>query len=118
MRVPAHLQEVKEALALRSWVESKAFPRESYFETIDLCKERLGHHQPEDEDDEPSKDAIPPMLAAALDYEGRLLTYVLAQETMAIEDEARWGNICLAAGWVVLQLYEKACRNGEWPPDD
>lgn len=117
MRVPAHLQEIKERLALQSWVDGKQFPRDAHFESIDAFKGRLGKHQQE-EDASLLNAKLATMVAGALDVEGYLLTYVIEQGTYPIDDEETWGNICLAAGWVVLQRYERECTNEKWTPHE
>lgn len=107
-------------MGLRSFVGSSSFPFETYCESIELFKEQLRRHPHIDPDDtaappaEPSEKAVVAMIAAALDEEGLLLTDVTKTGTVAIDTEQKWLEICRAAGWVVLQRYERAVRNGQW----
>jgi hypothetical protein len=116
MRIPPHLQDIKARLALQSFVDGRHFPRKAHFETIDLFKQRLeGPHHADEPNDAPVNPKLAVVIAQALDSEGYLLTHVIEQDTMPIDDEETWGKICLAAGWVVLQRYERECNNGDWP---
>jgi hypothetical protein len=115
MRIPAHLQQVSEQLALRAWVARSDFPSDTHFESIDIFKERVQKHQPDEADPEAPDRLIAIMIGAALDAEGALLTEVLSVATFEISDEDEWARCCEAAGWVVLQAYENACSKGEWP---
>jgi hypothetical protein len=116
MHVPAHLQEIARQLALRSWVDGRSFPRESYFETIDGGRELLARHN---KDADESRHGVVILIAGALDEEGLLLTHMLDKGTYSRDSsedrEARWFRVCLAAAWVVLQAYEKDCKAGKWP---
>lgn len=121
MRVPAHLQEISKALALRSWVQAKSFPTEVYFETIDRAKGLLDRHAGTDEagtENGAPDELVVSVVAAALDAEGLLLTHVLNTGTYALDTEdreMRWLHACQAAAWVVLQAYASSCRAGRWP---
>lgn len=112
LRVPAHLQEVARALGLRSWVDSRKFAKDVHFESIEIFRERLRRHA-EGGEAELSADLVVPMIAKALDVEGRLLTHVLDAKTYPIDDEATWQKICNAAAWVVLQAYERERGSGK-----
>jgi hypothetical protein len=116
VHVPPHLQEIAAGLALESWVHSPAFAWETHLESVDLFKETLRRHASED-GEEPTPKTLATALAAAIDKEGRLLTYVLERGTVEIGDEERWLRICIAAGYVVLKEYEDACNCGKWPRD-
>jgi hypothetical protein len=106
-----------QSLALRSWVDGRQFPKDAFFETIDTCKTLLASkHKPADGDDPPSDHALAIMLAGTLDEQGQLLAYALERQTVAFKDEQEWLKVCLAAAWVVLQVYEKACKDGSWQP--
>jgi hypothetical protein len=118
MQIPAHLQEIAQQLALRSWVASSKFPHDTYFETIDELKKRLRRHAPRDDPDsadDPPPEAIVVPVATMLDREGLLITHVLDTGTYSADDPDRWHRACLAAAWVVLQAYEKECKAGRWP---
>lgn len=117
MVVPTHLQDVAQALALRNWVKKKGFPRDEYFRTIDDTVAFLARHKNPDRESR-NDEAIVVVLAAMLDHEGVLATYALGLSTYAsIGDtpEARWKVACAAAGWIVLQAYDLASKNGDWP---
>jgi hypothetical protein len=118
MYVPAHLQEIAKQLGLRSWVARKGFPREIYFETIDLLKANFARHSAA----EPRDEVLAGCLAYTIDHEGVLLTHVLEAGTYKLSEgdgdpDRRWLKVCQAAAWVVLQAYAKACKDGEWPVD-
>ncbi|HET9197129.1 MAG TPA: hypothetical protein VFN92_02600 [Solirubrobacterales bacterium] len=114
MRIPAHLQQISQELALRSWVRSSSFPRETYFASVDIFKARIAIHQPDGDDPADSYELVAAMIGAAVNAEGALLTHALKNATCNIDGPDRWSRICLAAGWAVLQSYEHACNNGEW----
>jgi len=111
IRVPAHLQEIAAALALRSWVARRAFPRQRYFRAIDDGTEliiQVGDPA------EPPLDGVVSILACMLDREGRLVEHVLDKGTYSICDEQVWVNICRAAGWEIVQAHALDVRNGKW----
>ncbi len=116
MVIPAHLQEISQELALRSWVNNKDFPKGTYFETIDEGKIILERHQRGDDD---RTDLLVLALVMALDAEGLLLAHVLEKGTYDLNMEDRemtWFRACQAGAWVILQAYELACTKGDWPP--
>lgn len=88
---------------------------EDYCRTVEdgkaLLKRRAGNEF------EPENDQIVRIVATVLDFEGALLTHVLAKGATEIHDEAKWRKICVAAGWVVLQRYEHMVTKGEWGQD-
>ena len=117
MHVPTHLQDVSKALGLRNWVKKRGFPTEQYFTTIDDCKMMLARHA-DPERDSPNDEAIVAVLAEMLNNEGILATHVLGLSTYpSVGDtpEQRWKTACVAGGWMVLQAYDLACKNGKWP---
>jgi hypothetical protein len=118
VHVPTHLVEVAKALGLRNWVKKRGFPTPQYFSTVDDCKRMLARHANPERDD-PNNEAIVAVLAEMLNNEGILATHVLSVNTyISIGDtpEQRWKTACTAAGWVVLQAYDLACKTGKWPP--
>lgn len=119
MRVPAHLQEISRKLGLRSWVNhNKDFPKAHYFKTIDDGKTMLEQFGEVGADRD---EFVVRIIATALDVQGMLLTHVLEAGTYDLDTEDRemtWLRACQAAGWVVLQAYELACKNNEWPPGE
>lgn len=115
MQVPAPMQHIARTLALRSWVQRKDFPLEHYCGTVDGAYELLRRHDPPNDDDDPPPDQVVPMIAAVLDHEGELLEYCLEKATYEVSDDDAWTKVLNAAAWTVLQRYDKAVKNGEWP---
>jgi len=108
MRIPTHLQSRVKKLALKSWVADKQFPRDHYFESIDTYEERLAGLKTADGYDEATANrSLAVMLGAELNAEGALNEYVVETNTHDVEDDQEWTLICEAAGWCVLQLYER-----------
>ena len=117
MHVPTHLLDVAKTLGLRNWVGKKAFPQDEYFTTIDDTKRILERHANPDRDSQ-NNEAIVTVIAAMLDNEGVLATHVLglsSYSSISDDPELRWATACKAAGWVVLQAYDHACKTGKWP---
>ncbi len=115
MQIPAHLQQISKQLALRSWVKGSKFARDSHFESIDTFKARISVHQADGQNGSDGDEAVATMISVALHAEGALLTHALEVETFSIDGPDKWSKVCLAAGWAVLQSYEHACSNGDWP---
>jgi hypothetical protein len=115
MRIPAHLQQISKQLALRSWVKSSKCARETHFESIDIFKARIFAHQSDGQDSSDNDELLVTMIGAALNAEGALLTHALDKGTCDLDGPDQWSKVCLAAGWAVLQNYEHACSNGDWP---
>jgi hypothetical protein len=116
MRIPTHLQEIAESLALRSWVTSRDFPHATYYETIDLCTDRLAKSHLKAGEAEPSDVSIAIMIAGALNEEDLLTTHVISKGTYPISDDEGWHRICLAAAYAVMQAHERDCNSGKWLP--
>jgi hypothetical protein len=118
VHVPTHLVDVSKSLGLRKWVQKREFPKTQYFTTIDDAQRILARHANPDWDTR-NNEAVVRVLAAMLDHEGVLATHVLRLQTYpSIGDtpEQRWAIACTAAGWVVLQAYDRACKTGMWAP--
>ena len=116
MRIPAHMQAIATSLGLQSWVTSRDFPLETYYETIDLCNSRLANSHLKAGEDQPSDMAIALMVAGALDEEDLLMTHVLSKATHPIDDDDSWRRICIAAAFAVMQAHERDCKSGKWKP--
>jgi hypothetical protein len=82
---------------------------------VDGAYEIVRWHQAPDDEDDPTPDQAVPVIAAALDAEGALLEHCL-DKGYEIPDDAEWWKVCRAGAWVVLQRYQLAVRNKEWPP--
>lgn len=123
MQIPPHYRETAERYGLRRWVDERRFPRDDWYGVIDDARGLLKRRSPDpsdgdtDEDDqEPSERRIAGVIAECLFNEGALATKVIA--TRQGPAEADWPDIALAAGYVLLQRYKRAVRNGEWPKND
>jgi len=115
MRIPSHLQGAAKQLGLAGWVKDRDFPLKSWFVTIDAAKALLrGHPNVEGDDDSPGNDQVVAVLAAALDENGALLERVL-HTTYPVSDPDAWRVAITAAGWVLLQRYDRAIKSGSWP---
>jgi len=109
-RIPVELQETAKAFNVRKWVESKDFPKQQYFETVDIFREQLERFDP---DGEVNNKHLATILACTIDTEGALATHALATG-IEIGTAEKWLQICTAAAWVVLQGYANAVKKGEW----
>ncbi|MDF2146758.1 hypothetical protein [Knoellia sp. p5-6-4] len=109
-RIPAECQDMARTADVRKWVRSKKFPRNEYFESIDLFRSELKKYDPDGE----HYPHLAVMLARSIDVEGCLLTHVL-EVGVEIADASKWDKICVAAAWAVLQEYQNALEKGDWP---
>jgi hypothetical protein len=111
LRIPGSLQSHMTTYALKSWVDRGGFPRKQYFELIDLYLQKLNALNTTG--DALSGTQVATMLAATVDGEGQLLYYIL-NNGQSIDDEDRWFQVCLAAGWAIFQRYTREVENGKW----
>jgi hypothetical protein len=111
MRIPTHLRQLVNNLALKSWVDSRDFPIDHYAESVEIYRQRLESRMDgtggEDAD---VQKAIVVMLAQEIDLEEALSTHVLNETVHDISDESEWAKICEAAAWSVLQRCERMRR--------
>jgi hypothetical protein len=70
----------------------------------------------DDGDYEPNYRAVALCLAAHVDEEGRLINYVLKNGQPFDETEEQWYAVCVAAGWEIVQRYNREVKNGKWCP--
>lgn len=107
VRIPAHSLDRAQSLALQGWVSRKEFPRDYYFGVLESCREKLEQRADGDFDATASQKPLATMIGAALDDEGALLAHAVKKATIEIKGEEEWLQICIAAGWCVIQLYER-----------
>lgn len=116
MRIPPDMQGVANDLRLRELVKSRKFPRDRYYESIELYRDRLTekHPNPEDENLAPPLSAVAPLIAGTIASEGLLLAHCL-ENGIEVGDEAEFWNKCMAMAWATLQAHERDVNNGRWP---
>lgn len=116
MHIGATLRTTAKNCGLRTWIDGKNFPRDDWFESVDLARSILQRHTPDGADIiDPDWAALAPIIALIMDRDGLLLAHV-AKKGKDTEDQAEWERICLAAAYVVLERYEAAVKEGRWPP--
>jgi hypothetical protein len=92
---------------LQTWVSRSEFPRDHYFGVLESCREQLKARADGDFDQTASNGPLAMMLGGALDDEGALLSHAIEEDTLDFKDELEWAQICIAAGWCLIQLYER-----------
>lgn len=108
MRIPTHLQQIANNLGLKSWVEGKKFPWTHYAQSIETYRQRLENLPSLDSTGDLNiNQALAVMVGEELNVEGALSTHVLDENSYDIGDDAEWKKICEAAGWCVMQRYER-----------
>lgn len=110
IRVPPHLLALGKTVALQSWVDSRKFPRDKYFETIDGFRSDLSKYCNVDEVD---NSVLVTMIAATVEAEGALVGHVIENKG-DISDEEAWTNFLKAAAWLIYQRYTREVENGKW----
>lgn len=113
MRIPPFLQDTARSLGLHDWIYHRDFPFAEYCTTVDHARAMLERHQPPDEAGEPPFAQIAPVIAQVFDIEGALVDRAL-DCGYAIDSDADWLRICMAAGWVLLKRYAEAIDTGQW----
>ena len=98
---------------LRAWFDGKKFPKTAYFEHVDAL--RREYRKLIDEGTDPNWEFMQPTVSRSLSRSG-LLGGHLDNKEIDVDDEEEWARIGEAAGWVVLERYEKAVADDDWSP--
>jgi hypothetical protein len=117
IRVPNHLRQHVANYNLEDWVDDEC-DLEAHFTTIEILEDRIsqGHHAPGDPKVRDS--ALVVLIATCLDEEMQLEDYVIEHPVSGYDTtkEGAFAPIFMAAGWLIIRRYRKACADGTWPP--
>jgi hypothetical protein len=112
MRIPAHLQDLAQRVAAKSWTKAKSFPRDVYFQNIDIFAKTISDING---GEVPQNKSLAEAISIMVEEENSLLAHVL-KKNIGIKDDAEWSQMCKAAAWVILQEYNNAKKSGKWTP--
>ncbi len=114
IHIPAPLMTTAKQLGLQTWVKSRKFQRDLYYQYLDECNSimsKLAGDQPGE-----LHESLANSARGLLIREGALLGHVL-EVNKGPKDNDEWSTYLDAGGWVVLQSYLTACNSGKWPHD-
>lgn len=107
-------RSLSKRLQLRKWVDSKSFPRDDYFKSVDHARAIISRRLQGADLEAIEGEFVAGTIARLLEMEGALYDFL---SDIDVSDEGVWKEICLVTALIVIERYTQAVERREWEPE-